>query len=58
MERCPYYNCKYMCQDISSHRAFYANLRSYKKKKVDIEEEKPRSSKVNWDVYEKYFKKT
>lgn len=57
MEKCPYYNCKYMCKDISSHRAFYANLKSCKKKKIDIEEEKPRSTKVNWDVYEKYLKK-
>jgi hypothetical protein len=45
-----------MCKDISSHKAFYANIRSYKKKKVDIKEEKPRSSKVNWDEYEKYLK--
>ena len=50
---CPYYNCKYMCKNISSHRAFYANLRSYKRKK---EEEKPISSKINWDAYEKYLK--
>ena len=58
MERspCPYYNCKNMCKNISSHRAFYANLRSYKKKKTDIEEETPRSSKINWDAYEKYLK--
>lgn len=58
MERCPYYNCKYNCRDISSHKAFYANLKHYKKKKIEIEEDiKPRSSKVNWEVYEKYYKK-
>ena len=59
MERCPYYNCKNMCRNIDSHKAYYANLRkkdiSTLKKVEEVEEEKPRSSKVNWEIYEKFI---
>ena len=63
MDKCPYFNCKNMCRSIDSHKAYYATLRSCYKKNTEnlrkVEEfeevkEKPRSAKVNWEIYEKF----
>ena len=51
---CQYKNCSLNCLSISHHRYLYAKMNTKPATKIGIPIKK--SSKVNWEVYDKLWK--
>ena len=53
---CPYKNCSLNCMTKARHRSIYAQMNKKNESESEIVIQK--STKINWDVYEKLFPAT